>query len=102
LVFSRRLTRSDWNNTRFYSTDAPGTVATLKREIEKDILLFGSADLSASLIPHGLIDEFRIGVAPLLLGGGTPLFKESQGKLKLLDAKALSTGVVILRYAPAK
>jgi dihydrofolate reductase len=104
LVFSRRLTRSDWNNTRFFSTDAPGTVATLKREAEKDIFLFGSADLAASLVPHGLIDEFRIGVAPLLLGGGTPLFKENQerSKLKLLDAKALSTGVVILRYAPAK
>ena len=101
-VFSRTLNRSDWNNTRMFSADLPETVARLKLESSKDIFLFGSADLAASLIPHGLIDEFRIAVNPLMLGGGTPLFKQGERvKLKLLDAKALSTGIVILRYAPA-
>jgi dihydrofolate reductase len=101
-VFSRTLERSDWNNTRIFPADVPDTVSRLKRESSKDIFLFGSADLAASLIPHGLIDEFRIAVNPLMLGGGTPLFKQGERvKLKLLDAKALSTGIVILRYAPA-
>jgi dihydrofolate reductase len=72
------------------------------RESAKDILLFGSADLAASLIPHGLIDEFRVALNPIILGGGTPLFKQGERvKLKLLDTRALSTGIVILRYAPA-
>jgi len=101
-VFSRTLTTSDWNNTQVFG-DAAATVAKLKHETAKDIYLFGSADLASHLIPHGLIDEFRIGVAPVLLGEGTPLFKRTsdQRKLKLLETKALSVGAVILRYAPA-
>ena len=102
-VFSRTLTRSDWNNTQMFGADVPGTIARLKRESSKDLFLFGSADLAASLIPHGLIDEFRIAVNPVILGGGTPLFKQGERvKLKLLDSRAHTTGVVILRYEPAK
>jgi dihydrofolate reductase len=100
-VFSRSLTKSDWNNTRLYADDAPGTVARLKRDSAKDIFLFGSADLAATLISRGLIDQFRIAVNPIFLGGGTPLFKQGEKvKLKLLDSRALSSGIVILRYAP--
>jgi dihydrofolate reductase len=102
-VFSRTLTKSDWNNTQLFGADVPDTIARLKRENAKDIFLFGSADLAASLIPHGLIDEFRIAVNPIILGGGTPLFKQGERlKLKLLDSRPLSTGIVILRYQPAK
>jgi dihydrofolate reductase len=100
-VFSRTLTKSNWNNTQMFGSDVPGTVARLKRENTKDIFLFGSADLAASLMPDGLIDEFRIAVNPIILGGGTPLFKPGERlKLKLLDSRTLSTGVVILRYSP--
>lgn len=101
-VFSRTLTRSDWNNTQVFGADVPGTVARLKRESAKAVFLFGSADLASHLIPHRLIDEFRIAVNPIILGGGTPLFKQGERvKLKLLDSKPLSTGIVIQRYAPA-
>lgn len=101
-VFSRTQKTSNWNNTLF-NDDVMGTVTRLKRENTKDILLFGSADLAATLIPHGLIDEFRLAVNPVILGGGTPLFKPGERvKLRLLDSKTLSTGVVILRYEPAK
>ena len=102
-VFSRTLTASEWNNTRIFGDNVPETVAKLKRETAKDIYLFGSADLASTLIAHRLIDEFRIGIAPVLLGEGTPLFKPSRDKykLKLIDAKPLSVGAVILRYLPA-
>ena len=63
-VFSRTVKKSDWNNTQMFSDDVSGTVARLKRDSAKDIFLFGSADLAASLIPHGLIDEFRIAREP--------------------------------------
>ena len=63
-VFSRTVKKSDWNNTQMFSADVPGTVARLKRDSAKDIFLFGSADLADSLIPHGLIDEFRIAREP--------------------------------------
>jgi dihydrofolate reductase len=102
-VFSRTLKTSSWNNTQMFGENVPETVAKLKRETAKDIYLFGSADLASTLIAHRLIDEFRIAVAPVLLGEGTPLFKSSREKqkLKLLDAKPLSVGAVILRYVPA-
>lgn len=101
-VFSRMVKRSPWNNTQIFTDDAPGTIARLKRDSAKDIFLFGSADLAATLIPHGLIDEFRIAVNPVILGGGTPLFKPGEKvRLRLIDSRPLSTGIVILRYMPA-
>ena len=77
-VFSRTVQKSGWNNTQMFSADVAKTVARLKRDSAKDIFLFGSADLAASLIPHGLIDEFRIALNPIILGGGTPLFKPGE------------------------
>jgi dihydrofolate reductase len=64
--------------------------------------VFGSADFSSTLMQHGLIDEYRLGVTPVILGGGTPLFKGNPDRLnlKLLEAKALKSGVVILHYKP--
>jgi dihydrofolate reductase len=102
-VFSRTLTRSDWNNVAFFNGNVARTVANLKRETDKDIFLFGSADLAASLMPHGLFDEIRIGLSPHILGSGTPLFKQSdtRRRLKLLDARPLSSGITILRHQPA-
>jgi dihydrofolate reductase len=63
------------------------------------VFVFGSADLSSHIMP--LFDELRIGVAPLLLGSGSPLVKHrnEKAKLKLLNADRHSNGVVILRYA---
>jgi len=94
--------KSGWNNTQMFGADVPGTVARLKRDSARDIFLFGSADLANSLIPRGLIDEFRIALNPIILGGGTPLFKPGEKrKLKLIDSRPMSTGIVILRYVPA-
>jgi RibD domain-containing protein len=64
----------------------------------------GSANLSASLTRKGLIDEYRLGLNPIALGAGTPLFKPGpEGmKLKLLEARALKTGCVLLRYEPMR
>lgn len=103
-VFSRTLSQAAWNNTHLFSADVPGTVARLKREASKDLYLFGSARLAQALLLHGLIDEFRIGVCPLLLGAGTPLFPAGgpAASLRLLRSDALANGVVINRYAGAR
>lgn len=102
LVFSRTLESADWNNTRLVKDGAMEAVARLKQQAGKNILVFGSADLVAALLRHGLVDEYRIGLAPVVLGSGNPLFKASPEKLKmkLVDAKPLSTGCVILSYRP--
>lgn len=75
VVFSTTLPSADWNNSRLVRDDVPGEVTRLKEQPGKDIFVFGSADLSATLIEHGLVDEYRIGINPILLGAGTPFFK---------------------------
>lgn len=100
IVFSRSLDKADWNNTRVAKDNIADEIAALKRS-GKDSYIFGSADLSATLMKLGLIDEYRICVVPVVLGGGTPLFKSNpeQLQLHLLKAQTLKTGGVVLRYA---
>jgi dihydrofolate reductase len=104
LVFSRTLEKADWNNTRLVKSKAEEEVARLKQQPGQDMLIFGSADLSASLTRAGLIDEYRLGLVPVVLGGGNPLFKPGPDRLpmKLLEARPLKSGCVILRYEPSK
>lgn len=103
VVFSRTLENAVWSNTTLSSEPAEEVVAGLKQKPGKDILLFGSANLAATLSRQGLIDEYRIGLAPIVLGAGTPLFKPSPEQLKmtLVDVRPLKTGAVILSYQPA-
>jgi dihydrofolate reductase len=98
LVASRTQKTSEWNNTTMTS-DIEGEVARLRKESAKDLYIFGSADLTHSLLKAGLVDELMICYAPLAIGKGNPFFK---GKLKvdLIEARALSGGGVIVRYRP--
>lgn len=104
VVFSRTLDRADWNNTRLVTGKVEEEVARLKQQPGKDLFIFGSADLSGALIRQNLIDEYRLGLNPLILGGGKPLFGQglNRVRLKLLEARPLKSGVVILRYEPAQ
>lgn len=88
-------------NGRLVRRDAADEVAEMTRGEGKDLFVFGSARLSDSLMRHGLFDELRICVAPVVLGTGVPLFKPGgpRQNLRLLQARSLATGGVILRYA---
>lgn len=103
IVFSRTLAQADWNNTRLVKANAGQEVAALKQQPGKDLYLFGSADLSAGLMRNGLIDEYRLCLTPVVLGGGNPLFKASPSRMrmKLVEARPLNSGAVILRYRTA-
>ncbi len=102
LVFSRTLKTADWNNTRLVRTNAEEEVARLKQQPGNDMFIFGSANLASTLTEKGLIDEYRLGLNPIVLGGGNPLFKPMPHSLplKLLEARTLKTGCLILRYEP--
>jgi dihydrofolate reductase len=104
VVFSRTLKGADWNNTRLVGDDVAGEVRHLKATGSGDIFVFGSADLASTLVPVGLVDEFRFGVNPVLLGSGVPLLKGGfeRTSLELLSVKALKSGVVILHYQPRR
>jgi dihydrofolate reductase len=103
IVFSRSLASVDWNNTTLVKGNVPEFIAELKRGPGENIFVFGSADFSSTLMQHGLIDEYRIGINPIVLGNGTPLFKDSPERLhlELLEARPFKSGLVILHYRPA-
>jgi dihydrofolate reductase len=102
-VFSRTLESADWANTTLVKEDAAEVVARLKEQAGKDLFVFGSAEFSATLIRHGLFDEYRIGLVPVILGKGTPLFKAASEplKLRLLESRPLGDRCFLLRYEPA-
>jgi dihydrofolate reductase len=104
LVFSKTLDRSDWNNTRLINNDFAGEITRLKRLAGRDMIIFGSSDLAVSLLQANLLDELRIVVSPLVLGGGKALFQGLQGRLelKLLKARAFKNGNVLLFYQPVR
>lgn len=104
VVFSRTIEKAEWNNTRLVKGSAEEEVARLKQQTGKDLFIFGSANLSSTLTEHGLIDEYRLGLNPIVLGSGNPLFKASSDriKMKLVEARPLKSGCVILRYQPER
>ncbi|MEK1895369.1 MAG: dihydrofolate reductase family protein [Rhizobium sp.] len=103
IAVSKTMTAADWNNTRVVS-DPVAELKKLKAEAGKTIFIFGSAELADSLLKEGLVDEIRICLVPVILGGGNPHFKQAsqQLPLKLLDTTTTEGGAVILRYEPVK
>jgi dihydrofolate reductase len=101
-VFSRTMRSAEWRNTRAISSNVSEEVQALKELPGRDIAIFGSNDLTASLTEMGLVDEFRIMVNPILLGQGTPLMKGIRGKkdMALTGTRAFDSGNILLKYVP--
>ena len=74
VVVSRTLQRADWKNTTLLKDSAASEVRRLKGKGTGNIFVFGSADLSATLMEQGLFDEYRIAVVPIVIGKGNTLF----------------------------
>jgi dihydrofolate reductase len=104
IVFSSTLKSADWNNTTLISKNASAEIQKLKEEGGKDIYVFGSANLSETFMNDNLFDEYRIGVAPVILGSGQPLFKQgiASRNLSLVSSQQLSTGGMVLKYSNNK
>ena len=102
IVFSRTLEAAPWNNTRLIQGGLEAEMRRLKEEAGRDLFIFGSAELASELTRIGLIDEYRVMVSPVILGSGTPLFKGTQLKLKLLRSRTFAIGNVLLVYAPQR
>ena len=103
-VVSSTLGEPEWNNSTVLRDDVPGKVAELKRELDGDIVVHGSAQLVQTLIEHDLVDELRLMVYPVLLGSGKRLFGDAGAKksLRLVDSKTVGDGINILIYAPTQ
>jgi dihydrofolate reductase len=102
-VVSSTLQEASWDNTTILSGELPDEVARLHREIDGVILVAGSAQLVQGLLEHGLVDELRLMVFPVLLGEGKRLFGDVSEKkpLRLTDSKTLGDGIALLTYEPA-
>ncbi|HEY8998931.1 MAG TPA: dihydrofolate reductase family protein [Candidatus Saccharimonadales bacterium] len=102
VVFSRTLHSASWQNAELAHGNITETSKALKAEDGKNILLFGSGTIVAQLAAVGLIDEYRLMVAPVILGDGKRLFAGLSGplKLKLARFEQFASGNVLLCYAP--
>jgi dihydrofolate reductase len=102
-VVSRSLQRVGWNNSHILR-DVVKDVTALKKTGGGDILVYGSATLVKALLHHDLVDELRLMVFPLSIGGGLRLFDDNRElkKFTLKHAQAIDNGVLILEYHPAR
>ena len=93
----------EWNNSTLIEGDVAEEVSRLKQQPGKDILVFGSGKLVNTLMRDELIDEYRLMIFPIIVGGGQRLFADRIGEmvLRLVDTETFGSGVVVLTYRPA-
>jgi dihydrofolate reductase len=99
-VYSTTLESADWQNSTLLSGDFAADIAAAKDEVDGVILVAGSARLVQGLIAADLLDELRLMVFPVLLGGGKRLFPDDGRKvpLALTDASTVGAGIQLLTY----
>jgi dihydrofolate reductase len=102
-VVSSTLKDPEWTNSTVLDGDLAEEVSKLREDVDGDIVVAGSAQLVQALVEHGLVDELRLMVFPVVLGAGKRLFGETSDKrrLRLSDSKTVGDGVQILTYEPA-
>jgi dihydrofolate reductase len=102
VVFSKSLTEATWQNSTLVRDDAGEAIPKLKDQPGKALALFGSPTLTVSLLEQGLVEELRVMVNPILLGGGTSLFTglHDRVRLRLARTTVFSSGNVLLTYEP--
>jgi dihydrofolate reductase len=101
-VVSSTLTEPAWNNTTVLGGELVEEVTKLKQAVAGEITVHGSAQLAQGLLEHGLVDELRLMVFPVVLGSGKRLFGSASDKqrLRLSDSQVVGDGVAILTYVP--
>jgi dihydrofolate reductase len=102
-VVSSTLKEAGWNNSTILSGDLAEDVTRLKEDVAGVILVAGSATLVHGLIENDLVDELRLMVFPVILGGGKRVFGEGgeKKKLRLAESTTVGEGIAILRYLSA-
>jgi dihydrofolate reductase len=99
-VASTTLTELEWENSKLIEGDVPEGVRALKQEDGPELQVHGSANLIQTLLEHGLIDEFRVWIFPLVLGRGKRLFDGGTvpAGMELASSQVSSTGVIMATY----
>jgi dihydrofolate reductase len=93
----------EWQNSTVLEGGVADAVAALKQDDDADLHVIGSTQLVQTLIEHDLVDEFRLMIDPLVLGGGKRLFPDDGALrlLRLVDSQATTTGAILATYVPS-
>jgi dihydrofolate reductase len=92
----------EWQNSTLLEGDVAAAVGALKQEDGGDLHMIGSTELVRTLVDNGLVDEFRLMIDPVLLGGGKRIFPIDGvlRPLRLVHGEVTSTGAILATYAP--
>ncbi len=101
-VVSSTLQNAEWNNTHIIRGDLATQIGRLKAQPGRELVCYGSADLLVGLMEHGLVDEYRLFVYPVVLGSGKHMFADriDTQHLRLVSSRRFRSGVVSLVYQP--
>jgi len=93
----------EWQNSMLLRGDLAEAVAALKQEDGGDLHVIGSTELVRTLIEHDLVDEFRLMLDPVVLGGGKSIFRDDGllRPLRLIDGQVTSSGAILATYTSA-
>jgi dihydrofolate reductase len=99
-VVSNTLKEPGWNQTKILSGNVETEIKKLKDQPGKDLVVFGGASLACSLMDLNLIDEYRLILNPVILGGGKPLFRRRMAKteMKLTGTRRFKSGAILFVY----
>ena len=100
IVFSNTLTETDWVNSSIVNGDLTEILTNLKQQPGQDMVVMGSPRLAHQLMRLGLVDEIKMTISPVVVGGGLPMFKDltDMMKLKLVQSQTYSSGAISLIY----
>jgi dihydrofolate reductase len=93
----------EWQNSTLIGENAAEEIAKLKQEEGGDVVISGSGALVRSLLQYGLLDELKLMIHPLVVGGGKRLFEDfgEHKELELVESKTFETGVLYVTYRPS-
>ena len=102
-VISSTLQSTDWNNSTILGGDVITEVTELRQQDGQDLTIYGHGPLGQTLLEHGLLDEIRLSVHPIIVGTGTLFYRDAPKKteLELVGSESLPSGVIVLSYRPA-
>ncbi|GAA1869222.1 dihydrofolate reductase family protein [Asanoa iriomotensis] len=102
-VLSRTLRHTAWHNSHVLGDDPGAALTEIKRQSRRDLALFAGGRAASAAVGLGVVDEYRIVVNPVLLGGGTRLFDGTypRTELRLTGTREFTSGALIVTYEPA-
>lgn len=104
IVFSKKLKKADWKNTKVISGNIVDEMKKLKKTSKGDLTILGSGSIVTQFAEAGLIDTYMFMVDPIAIGSGTSIFQgmKRQLNLKLISSRKFKSGTVLNTYEPQK